>query len=124
MFGWPYLNTILTNQNMRYITLFYNILFQDGTEEGIVLGSKELTFYSWMTRNDLCHQKLHLCLDGESRWCEAFGIDSPGVTNRAVQFSVHTATLIIEVKKKSGLQREVNCKLFRVIIETKFITAN
>jgi 3-methyladenine DNA glycosylase Mpg len=88
--------------------LFYDILSQDGTDESIVLRSKELTFYSWMSRNDLCHQKLHLCLDGESRWCEAFGIDSPGVTNRAVQFSVHTATLIIEVRKRSGLQREVS----------------
>lgn len=69
--------------------------------------SKHLAFYSWTTLNDLCHQKLHLSLDGESRWCEPFGIDSPGVLNRAIQYSVHTATLIIEIKKKSGLQREV-----------------
>ncbi len=85
-----------------------NVSFKDGTEESVVLRSKEVTFYSWLTRNDSSHQKLRLCLDGENRWSEAFGIDSPGVTNRAVQYSLHTATLIIEVKKKSGLQREVN----------------
>ena len=93
--------------------LFY---FQDGTEESISLGNRELTFYSWLTQNDLCHQKLRLCLDGESRWCEAFVIDSTGVVNRAIQYGVHTATLIIEVKKKSGLQREVLLLLLTLFV--------
>lgn len=73
-----------------------------------MLKSKELTFYSWLSQAELCHQKLHLCLDGESRWSEPFAIDTMGLVNRVVQHSLHTATLIIEIKKKSGLQREVS----------------
>lgn len=84
-----------------------NLVSQDGTDEKIIVGSKELTFYSWLTRNDICHQKLHLSLNGEDRWSEAFGIDTPGVTNRVVHYSLHTATIIVEVKKLSGLQRQV-----------------
>ena len=71
-----------------------------------------MAFYSWRLRNTSGRQNLHLCLEteGECRWCEPFGIESPGVVNRVVHYGLHTATLVIEVKKKSGLQRQVSEK--------------
>ena len=89
---------------------FLVFLFQFGTDENIVLRSKEMAFYSWRSRNDLGRQDIHLCLEieGECRWCEPFGIDSLGVVNRVVHYGLHSATLAIEVQKKSGLQRQVS----------------
>ena len=83
-----------------------------------------MAFYSWRSRNDLGRQDIHLCLEieGECRWCEPFGIDSLGVVNRVVHYGLHSATLAIEVQKKSGLQRQVSFFVSYSMIVTMGVT--
>lgn len=56
--------------------------------------------------------RLHVCIEteGDWRWSEPFDIDTVGVFGRTIHHRLHSATLFIEVKQLSGMQKQVSLK--------------
>lgn len=54
--------------------------------------------------------RLHVCIEteGDWRWSEPFDIDTVGVFGRTIHHRLHSATLFIEVKQLSGMQKQVS----------------
>lgn len=51
-----------------------------------------------------------MCIEteGDWRWSEPFDIDTVGVFSRTIHHRLHSATLFIEVKELSGMQKQVS----------------
>ncbi|GFR62926.1 vacuolar protein sorting-associated protein 13B [Elysia marginata] len=92
---------------------------QAGTNENIVLNSREMCGYSW--RSETCAELLHLCIDSPSwKWTEPFsvscgGIRSSGSSSKAPTSIVRSVVaqdqswvVIIRVKPLSGLHTQVS----------------
>lgn len=80
------------------------------TDESLLLGSRQTHAYSWRTPHTVKGSpKLHLCIEteGDWRWSEPFDIDSVGICSRTIHHRLHSATLFIEVKQLSGMQKQV-----------------
>lgn len=58
--------------------------------------------------------RLHVCIEteGDWRWSEPFEIDTVGVFSRTIHHRLHSATLFIEVKQLSGMQKQVCTQLW------------
>ena len=98
------------------VTLKHSILLnffpclQVHTDESLLLGSRQTHAYSWRTPHTVKESpKLHLCIEteGDWRWSEPFDIDTVGVCSRTIHHRLHSATLFIEVKQLSGMQKQV-----------------
>ena len=67
--------------------------------------------YSWRTPHTVkACPRLHVCIEteGDWRWSEPFDIDTVGVFSRTIHHRLHSATLFIEVKQLSGMQKQVS----------------
>lgn len=84
---------------------------QVDTDESLLLGSRQVHAYSWRTpRTVNASPRLHVCIEteGDWRWSEPFDIDTVGVFSRTIHHRLHSATLFIEVKELSGMQKQVS----------------
>ena len=84
--------------------------FQVDTDESLLLGSRQVHAYSWRTPHTVkASPRLHVCIEteGDWRWSEPFDIDTVGVFARTIHHRLHSATLFIEVKQLSGMQKQV-----------------
>lgn len=80
------------------------------TDESLLLGSRQTHAYSWRTPHAvIASPRLHLCIEteGDWRWSEPFDIDLVGICSRTIHHRLHSATLFIEVKQLSGMQKQV-----------------
>ena len=80
------------------------------TDESLLLGSRQTHAYSWRTPHAVKGTpRLHLCIEteGDWRWSEPFDIDLVGICSRTIHHRLHSATLFIEVKQLSGMQKQV-----------------
>lgn len=60
-----------------------------------------------------------MCIEteGDWRWSEPFDIDTVGVFSRTIHHRLHSATLFIEIKQLSGMQKQVvNVEIIFVIL--------
>ncbi|XP_070535266.1 intermembrane lipid transfer protein VPS13B-like [Ptychodera flava] len=82
-------------------------LGQVSTDEAIVLESRQMHAYSWRTHKS--QQQLHVCVEGWGnwKWSESFSIDEVGTTVHTLQHQGKTATLFVEVKALSPLQKQI-----------------
>lgn len=67
--------------------------------------------YSWRTPHTVkASPRLHVCIEteGDWRWSEQFDIDTVGVFSRTIHHRLHSATLFIEVKQLSGMQKQAS----------------
>ena len=83
---------------------------QVDTDESLLLGSRQAHAYSWRTPHAVKEcPRLHVCIEteGDWRWSEPFDIDTVGVFSRTIHHRLHSATLFIEVKQLSGMQKQV-----------------
>ncbi|XP_035828543.1 vacuolar protein sorting-associated protein 13B [Aplysia californica] len=79
---------------------------QAGTDENILLKSREMFAYSWRTHT--APQLLHLCVDQPSwKWTEPFAVDQVGSSVRSVRARDQRYGVIVLVKKLSALQMKV-----------------
>ncbi|KAK3772280.1 hypothetical protein RRG08_039097 [Elysia crispata] len=89
---------------------------QAGTNENIVLNSREMCGYSW--RSEACAELLHLCMDVPSwKWTEPFPVNgggesgsnrrAPGSIVRRVVTQDQSWVVIIRVRHLSSLQTQV-----------------
>lgn len=88
---------------------------QVGTDESLLLGSRQVHAYSWRTPHIVkASPRLHVCIEteGDWRWSEPFDIDTVGVFVRTIHHRLHSATLFIEIKQLSGVQKQVSIKKF------------
>lgn len=55
-----------------------------------------------------------MCIEteGDWRWSEPFDIDTVGVLGRTIHHRLHSATLFIEIKQLSGMQKQVSPEKF------------
>ncbi|XP_063419366.1 intermembrane lipid transfer protein VPS13B-like [Mytilus trossulus] len=89
---------------------------QVGTEENILLHSRQMNCYSW--RSQKTKQELHMCLDGKIwKWCEAFDLDTIGTVVRVVKTIDRRYTVLIQIKQISNSQKQI-------IIKGQFLLAN
>ncbi|XP_052096921.1 intermembrane lipid transfer protein VPS13B-like isoform X1 [Mytilus californianus] len=89
---------------------------QVGTEENILLHSRQMNCYSW--RSQKTKQELHMCLDGKIwKWCEAFDLDTIGPVVRVVKTIDRRYTVLIQIKQLSNSQKQI-------IIKGQFSLAN
>ncbi|XP_071482656.1 intermembrane lipid transfer protein VPS13B-like [Diadema antillarum] len=97
-----YLICNATNQKLRF--------GQVHTDESIILQSNEVHEYSWRSHKQE-KQELHVCMEGwrNFRWSEPFGIDMEEEETlvRILHNKNETATLFIQVRKTSAMQRQV-----------------
>ncbi|KAH9494462.1 hypothetical protein Btru_020074 [Bulinus truncatus] len=79
---------------------------QAGTDENILLYSREMYGYSW--RSYTSPQLMHLCMDKPTwKWTEPFSVDKEGTTVYSVTARDQSYVVIIKVKKLSGLQTQI-----------------
>ncbi|RUS71066.1 hypothetical protein EGW08_021170, partial [Elysia chlorotica] len=94
---------------------------QAGTGENIMLNSRQMCGYSWISQ--ACPELLHLCLDAPSwKWTEPFPVSSstssrgdgaassrrtPGSIVRSVVTQDQSWAVIVRVKHLSGQQTQV-----------------
>lgn len=93
--------------------------FQVDTDESLLLGSRQVHAYSWRTPHTVkASPRLHVCIEteGDWRWSEPFDIDTVGVFSRTIHHRLHSATLFIEVKQLSGMQKQVSLKRFGIFL--------
>ncbi|CAC5371342.1 VPS13B [Mytilus coruscus] len=89
---------------------------QVGTEENILLHSRQMNCYSW--RSQKTKQELHMCLDGKIwKWSEAFDLDTIGPVVRVVKTIDRWYTVLIQIKQLSNSQKQI-------IIKGQFSLAN
>ncbi|XP_068695500.1 intermembrane lipid transfer protein VPS13B-like isoform X2 [Montipora foliosa] len=89
------------------------------TDESLLLGSRQTHAYSWRTPHTVKESpKLHLCIEteGDWRWSEPFDIDTVGVCSRTIHHRLHSATLFIEVKQLSGMQKQILIRGSHIIV--------
>lgn len=81
----------------------------------MLLRSRQAHAYSWRTPHTVKdNPRLHVCIEteGDWRWSEPFEIDTVGVFSRTIHHRLHSATLFIEVKQLSGMQKQVCTQLW------------
>ncbi|XP_059174786.1 intermembrane lipid transfer protein VPS13B-like [Physella acuta] len=79
---------------------------QAGTDENILLNSREMYGYSW--RSYTCPQLLHLCMDKPTwKWTDPFPIDKEGPSVQSVTARDQSYVVILRVKRLSGLQIQI-----------------
>ncbi len=99
-----------TNCWPRFDLYFF---LQVDTDESLLLGSRQVHAYSWRTPHTVkASPRLHVCIEteGDWRWSEPFDIDTVGVFSRTIHHRLHSATLFIEVKQLSGMQKQVSLR--------------
>lgn len=101
--------------NCSLLNLMFDFLshpsLQVDTDESLLLGSRQVHSYSWRTPHTVkASPRLHVCIEteGDWRWSEPFDIDTVGVFGRTIHHRLHSATLFIEVKQLSGMQKQVS----------------
>ncbi|XP_071944934.1 intermembrane lipid transfer protein VPS13B-like [Antedon mediterranea] len=80
------------------------------TDESIVLKCREMHAYSWRTHKTVhWGQKIHVCIEGwrNWRWSEPFSIDERSTIVRKLQHKGHSATLFINIRNVTPLQKQV-----------------
>eukprot|EP00057_Strongylocentrotus_purpuratus_P032464 XP_787735.2 PREDICTED: vacuolar protein sorting-associated protein 13B isoform X1 [Strongylocentrotus purpuratus] len=102
LFYGHYLICNATNQALRF--------GQVHTDESVVLKSSEMHEYSWRTHKKE-KQELHVCMESwrNFRWSEPFSIDGDegDTTVRVLHNRDQTATLFIQIRKITALQRQI-----------------
>ncbi|XP_055871203.1 intermembrane lipid transfer protein VPS13B-like isoform X3 [Biomphalaria glabrata] len=79
---------------------------QAGTDENILLYSREMYGYSW--RSCTVPQMLHLCMDKPAwKWTEPFSVDKEGSSVHSVTAREQSYVVIIKVTKLSNLQTQI-----------------
>ncbi|PIK40599.1 putative vacuolar protein sorting-associated protein 13B isoform X1 [Apostichopus japonicus] len=81
-------------------------LGQVDTDEVIILPPRKMHQYCWRTHKQ-CRQLLHVGIDDSSYWSEPFDICREGITSPPLKHVGKEATLFVEVKALSPLQRQV-----------------
>ncbi|XP_063958387.1 intermembrane lipid transfer protein VPS13B-like [Lytechinus pictus] len=102
LFYGHYLICNSTNQALRF--------GQVHTDESVVLKSGEMHEYSWRTHKKE-KQELHVCMENwrNFRWSEPFSIDGEDgdTTVRVLHNRDHTATIFIQIRKITAVQRQI-----------------
>ncbi|EDO30907.1 predicted protein [Nematostella vectensis] len=83
---------------------------QVDTDESLILPSRHALSYCWRSpRSARLEPRLHVCIEAEGnwRWSEPFDIDGVGVCARTINHRLHSATLFIDVRPLSGVQKQV-----------------
>uniref|UniRef100_A0A2C9K5E4 Chorein N-terminal domain-containing protein n=1 Tax=Biomphalaria glabrata TaxID=6526 RepID=A0A2C9K5E4_BIOGL len=79
---------------------------QAGTDENILLYSREMYGYSW--RSCTVPQMLHLCMDKPAwKWTEPFSVEKEGSSVHSVTAREQSYVVIIKVTKLSNLQTQI-----------------
>ena len=89
---------------------FASLLYQVDTDESLLLESRHVFPYSWRVSRALqSRSRLHVCIEteGDWRWSEPFELDAVGSFSRTIRHRLHSATLFIEVKALTGMQKQV-----------------
>lgn len=82
---------------------------QAGTDENLVLKSRDMHCYSWRTHKS--KQQLHVCLDGRVwKWCEPFDVEGVGQVVRSVRTNDQIYSLIIYVTQLTNVQKQVRIR--------------
>ena len=88
----------------------YTIPLKVDTDESLLLESGHVHTYSWrMPRSIRTEPRLHVCVEteGDWRWSEPFELDTVGVCSLTIHHRLHSATLFIEVRALTGIQKQV-----------------
>ncbi|KAK6186959.1 hypothetical protein SNE40_006214 [Patella caerulea] len=79
---------------------------QVGTDENIVLQSRQMYKYNW--RSHKIKQALHLCVDSSCiKWCDAFDVLKTGTIVRVVRSKEENYTVIVKIKQLSNTQKQI-----------------